>query len=370
MSTNTDRHTRGGMVRQLDKFLTENLDNPELSWPRISSAPFRRRRKPSAAGPTLKLKVLIVGDLTLELPIEVSATRAQLSALLRGKGDDRKLRWKMSKARVGGFVAHATRTAAGLGTEVSVCTVVPIPTPYRFEAFFEQHAIGKRFIAGLPGRCPVTVVFCCQDGTIPIRRRSLISAASLNWPRAAETDFDVILVDPCHLACREAIIRNLSCCLERRTERPLIGLRLGHQWTRADLAPTHDGRVWSFVRHSDARQLVGRLATCERDRGGCDDEDSFARRMREECGIAKLVLQLGPRGAVLMNGIPCPYHVHTCPMEPVNRVGSGDTMLTVTTLSSAAGADDNTSLRRGVAAATGHVAGLELPQSLEELDVA
>ncbi len=71
-----------------------------------------------------------------------------------------------------------------------------------------------------------------------------------------------------------------------------------------------------------------------------------------------------------MNGIPCPYHVQTCPMEPVNRIGNGEVLLTVTTLSSASGADDRISLRRGVAAATGHVAGLELPRSLDELDAA
>ena len=45
-------------------------------------------------------------------------------------------------------------------------------------------------------------------------------------------------------------------------------------------------------------------------------------------------------------------------------------LLAVTTLSSASGADDRTGLHRGVAAAMGHVAGLDLPHSLEELDAA
>ena len=118
------------------------------------------------------------------------------------------------------------------------------------------------------------------------------------------------------------------------------------------------------------RVVAERLAAGEPGLGDRGDEDAVARCLRDECGIARLVLQLGPRGAVLMNGIPCPYHVQTCPMKPVIRVGNGEALLTVTTLSSASGAGDRISLRRGVAAATGHVAGLELPRSLDELDAA
>ncbi len=71
-----------------------------------------------------------------------------------------------------------------------------------------------------------------------------------------------------------------------------------------------------------------------------------------------------------MNGVPCPYRVQTCPLAPANATGAGDTLMAVTALSSASGADDRTSIRRGVAAATGQVAGLPLPTTLEELDAA
>ena len=70
-----------------------------------------------------------------------------------------------------------------------------------------------------------------------------------------------------------------------------------------------------------------------------------------------------------MNGAPDPYHVHTCPVEPERVDGPGDTLLAVTTISSASGSDDWTSVRRGGTAATGIVAGLELPTVLEELDI-
>lgn len=72
------------------------------------------------------------------------------------------------------------------------------------------------------------------------------------------------------------------------------------------------------------------------------------KRLRERTKATKLVLQLGSRGAMMLNGLLCPYHVHTCPVERCDPIGAGETLLAVTTLSSASGADDRLSLRRGV----------------------
>ncbi len=370
MSRDSASQSATEMRSRLSSFLTRNLNNLELGWPRIGPSGSHEHREPPVAGDGPGLKVLVVGDLTLELPVEVEATKAQLLAALQGRTDRSGLRWRMSKVRASGFVTHATRTAATLGAEVSVCTVVPVPLPHQLERFFEEHPVDRRFVVGLPGPSPVTVLFCCKDGTVPIRRRSVVSAAGLSWPPAAKMNFDVILADPCHLAHRDVVVHGISHCLSHSAVRPVVGLRIDSQWPRCDLAPARDGRVWSFARRRDARQLAERLAASEPGLGGRGDEDAVARCLRDECEIARLVLQLGPRGAVLMNGIPCPYHVETCQMEPVNRVGNGEALLTVTTLSSASGAGDRISLRRGVAAATGHVAGLELPRSLDELDAA
>ena len=93
-----------------------------------------------------------------------------------------------------------------------------------------------------------------------------------------------------------------------------------------------------------------------------------SKRLHDDYGIAKLVLHGGHRGAVLMNGIPMPQRVETCPLASNGDIFPGDTLMAVTALSSAAGASDRASLRRGVAAATGLIAGLPLPSSLEELD--
>ncbi len=360
------------MRSHLSSFLSRGLDALDLGWPQLAASPTRRRPEALRPAPPSGLRVLIVGDLTLELPVEVEATRAHLMAALRNGGDQRKLRWKMAKARVGGFVAHAAAAATALGASVTVATAVPIPLPDRFEAFFDRHELDKRFVSGLPGACPVTVLFCCTDGTIPIQRRSICGAAGPDWLANAADEYDVILADPCHPAGRKATLGKFAKYLDQGSRRHLIGLRIGSQWTRSDLGPTHDRRIWSFVRREDAQSLLDRFTpnVGRRSRGGPAADQAMAKHLHDQYGIAKLVLQLGSRGAVMVNGIPCPYHVHACPMKPVNPAGSGDMLLTVTTLSSAAGADDRTSLRRGVAAATGYVAGLDLPRSLKELDAA
>ena len=42
----------------------------------------------------------------------------------------------------------------------------------------------------------------------------------------------------------------------------------------------------------------------------------LAERLHRLFGMARLVVQLGADGAVMLNGIPCPYRVHTCPVFP------------------------------------------------------
>ncbi len=357
------------MAKRISDFLTQNRENQHLGWPRIEPLSERKNDQPQQASPTVGLRVLIVGDLTLELPIHIEATRAGLHRALRGTIDDTRLRWEMSQARVGGFVLHAAEAAYALGAKVSVCTVVPVPMPQRFESFFAKLRIEKRFLTAAPGPCPVTAVFSCTDGVVPIPCRTIASAVSMNWPPAARSDFDVILVDPNHQAHHEAITRSLAACLKKPSNGLVTGLRVDHTWSRRELALAHDNHVWTFISRREARLLADKLSGGDSKRCGVQDDDGLLKIVQREAGLAKLVMQRGDRGASLVNGLPCPYSVHTCPVEQTDRVGLGDTLMTVTTLSSAVGGDDRISLRRGVAAATALAAGLELPRCLDELDL-
>jgi sugar/nucleoside kinase (ribokinase family) len=354
------------MRGRLSEFLTRSLDDLTLGWPRLRLPQATEEEVRAPARRLTGLRVVIIGDLVLEVPIEVDGTREELLALFRPGCQRLKPGLRVSAPRAGGFVAHAAKACVALGAEVSVCTVVPVPTPECFESFFKELAVDRQYLAGLPGPCPISIVFGCKDGRVSLGRQSIISATSVNVPIGAVAEADVIMADPSHLGCSSAAMRHLACCLNRRVSGAVVGLRLDPRCKRRDLAVTRDERVWTFVRRRDARQLAERVAGGRWD----EDEDSMARRLHERGGIARLVLQLGPRGAVLLNGVPCPYHVRTCPLDFAGSAGAGHVLLAVTTLSSASGADDRATLRRGVAAATGHIAGLDLPISLEELDAA
>ena len=173
------------------------------------------------------------------------------------------------------------------------------------------------------------------------------------------------MVDTSGYGQHEAASRRLGEVFSRTADHVNMGIRLDHRWSRASLAMTENDRVWTFARKRDAVQLLTRLAG---HRNG-SDTDAVARCLKERFGAANLVLHAGSRGAVLMNGHPCPYHVSTCPIKRAHTIGAGDVLLSVTTLASACGTDDRACVSRGVAAATGHVAGLDLPVELEELDV-
>jgi sugar/nucleoside kinase (ribokinase family) len=145
---------------------------------------------------------------------------------------------------------------------------------------------------------------------------------------------------------------------------PVIGIRGNQSWRRCQTNETSHNHAWVFLREPDARELAGQIIASSR----TEDLECLAAALKKSLGIGRLIIHSGPRGAVLVNGLRRPLHVPTCPLECVDDVGAGDILLTVTVLSSAAGANDRISLERGVAAATGCVAGLDLPRMLEELD--
>jgi hypothetical protein len=95
---------------------------------------------------------------------------------------------------------------------------------------------------------------------------------------------------------------------------------------------------------------------------------TLARRAQVKLQIPRIALAVGPNVAFLRHGEPEIRWVPSCPVRPAREIGADETLLSVTALSSAAGADDLTSLKRGMAAAAGYVAGLDLPTRLDELD--
>ena len=117
------------MSADLSDFISRNMDNGTLGWPRLPRATSSKAQVHPKAARSCGLRVLVVGELTLELPIKVDATRAELADFLWGRGSGSPPPCTMRQLRVGGFVSNVVEVAAKLGAKVSVCTSVPVPTP-------------------------------------------------------------------------------------------------------------------------------------------------------------------------------------------------------------------------------------------------
>ena len=345
----------------LARFLKEHLYDPTGGWPcRVNRS--TRSPRVGKASPGM-LNVLVVGELDLELTIGVETTCAQLIDVLRSRATGRG-RWRMSGVRIGGFAAHAGRAAASLGHRVALCTVVPAPLPACFEGLFAEGAADMRFVKACPTSCPVILHARCRDGEVAVRRPRVPWLHEPELPGTAVGEFDVVLVDASSCDIHSAVLRAIHQSLHANGKPLRVGLRAGERWNQQVLALGRDPRVWTFTRADDWQRFIGTCGDVGRD----GNEPSAAESTCARCGVHRLVLQRGALGAVLLNGVPKPHRVHTCPMSYNGHRGAGATLAAITTLSSALGADDRTSLQRGVDAATAHVAGLELPVHLTELD--
>jgi len=364
MTAQLDISRAAQMQMELSGFLTKYVDDPQVGWPRRAQPGPRRFRRSQAKRTRQALRILVVGELCIDVTADVGTTVANLT------GDGSKTRalgapWRLTGVSVGGFLAQAAAIAASLGAEVYACTTVPVPTPGQFDAFLAKHSVNRQFVTAVPGRASFRLVCRCLDGEAILRTPSAATVHAVELPAASLACVDAIVIDP---SPRNPIglASSLSPLLDSRFRDVAIGVRADDHWANEEFAAVRDARVWTFVRHRDARRLVRRVCG---ERIDADDRH-LATRLHDSLGIGKLVLHFGPRGAMLLNGIPCPYRVHTCPLHKPGLAHGGAALMTVTTMSSALGADDRTSLRRGVAAATGCVAGLELPRTMEELDVA
>lgn len=306
---------------------------------------------------------MIIGDLELVLRVAVNAPKTELLQALDGAANGGRLRTGTAEIDVGGFVGRAVPVAAALGARVAICAGVPDPIPRQLQSFFDTYNVDTQFVTKIPATCPRHIRFeCANDQKVLLDTATLTLQILDSLPAVAEAD--AIVVDLGESICQPGARYQLNRWLMNGTPTATIGFRVDRRWSRDDLQLARDARTWTFVRDSDARALAGQSDVTSHT---ARDESALLACMKE-LEAARLVIQRGPRGAVLLNGVPRPYHVHACPLDSGGQSGAGATLQTVTTLSSAAGSDDRTSLRRGVAAATGQVAGLPLPKSLEELD--
>lgn len=356
MESNSTGCRGAGVLAETEARATLPWKPAEISWPRLPERQFTSGTNERNATPNAPLRVLVVGDLRLELPVRVRANVARVLDSFVSQGEPTVKLSTMDKLVTGGFVGHAVPIARALGAQVTVCATMPVPMPKQVRAFFQVNEVDWRFVNGMPGRCPVGLRVRCIDGELCIPcggRHAALQVPDL--PRAA-LDVDIALVGSAALTNRAMITRRVADILSTNDAAPVLGLQTDSNMNSDELALATRSGVWTFMAARDATRLSG-VST----RGdGVRRIGTAARAVRERLGVGKLVVYLGDRGAILMNGLADPYHAKSIPIDVADRSGALEAFAVATTISSAGGFDDLTSVERGVAVSMAHIAHLPL----------
>ena len=353
------------MRQRLRAYLEEGGDTGGRAWPRRGNP--RQHGILPKADRRLNLRVLIIGELAVELPFVVDGTRAELLSAVQAGNGRLTPTWRMGKPAIGGFAGHATRLASALGAQVHLRTVLSVPALPRMLEFLTDHNVKPDQLLALPGPCPVILQFQCTDGALEIHRPGV--AAALTVPDAGHlAEYDVILADPNGSMQRQEIVGELTNC---RSETSTIAICADEHWTDGELRRPTSNNTWTFVDGGVAEALVAHAldhSRHDRTTASRPHAELLVRQLKRRYGFAKIVVADSLAGAVMLNGQPDAYRADSCPIRCDNTLSYLPTVIATAAVSSRLGADDETSLRRGIAAASGQLAGLELPRTLDELD--
>lgn len=362
-----------------------NLDNPRPRADGSTGVTF------STAGPVTNhepvdrtLEVLIVGNLTLEFRRRTRGKKSDLTAALNGAGPGKKPSWPttLGRPQAGGFVAGAARVAHSLWCRVHLACIVPVPLPHEFEGFFQEINANTDHVIPEAGEPSWSVRLDCDDGQLRLQQPGVKVVTALRVPAGALERFDAILVEPMAQPQRSAVWEALRPGDDATSRRATVALRAGSDWDGPDLEAARGCGHWLFLDRQRVME-AGRRITGNAEialpshcpcplknvLGSCRQVAALGACLKERIGPCRLVTGLGACGTLMLSRTPQPEYFPTAPISSPEPVEAGDVLLAVTALSSASGASDQQSVRRGVVAATGSVAGLPLPLSLEELDI-
>ena len=176
-----DRTVGERMRAELGRFISKNLNNPSVGWPRLATHTPMAQANSARTGCSSKLKVLIIGDLFLEMPVYVNATRAEIISAMARQDSDARFRWRMGRLRVGGFVAGCAPAVASLGAEIELAAVLPAPLPVQIVRFLDTYNIGYRNIASLPRSRSAKMSIHCSDGTLTLPTNCTAPTPQRDW---------------------------------------------------------------------------------------------------------------------------------------------------------------------------------------------
>ncbi len=374
---------------EANRFTFNDRPNPTNIQPRIGQAESEALQRNGVTGcdqtSDRLLDVLIVAGYVTPEQRKLDSDQQKAGMLPRG-GRAKEFNPSQEKSRdrtmTAGFVAHAAQAAHSLWHRVHVACVVDAPVPRAFERLLREINADTEYLAVIPAKRTPAIDVQRPDARVRIDRSRTRGKTTPLLPRDVLDRFDAILVDPGAKPERSAILTALRRPEGSAHRRATVAIFGRSDWDWGDFRATRECGDWLFFNSvgliSTARRVTPGAEEASEDDcpctlknvlGSCRLVASLGTSLTESVGACRLVASLGACGACLISKAPRLTYFPTAPMSSCHYVGAGDALMAVTALSSASGAPDDVSVRRGVAAATGCMAGLPLPLRLEELDI-
>jgi sugar/nucleoside kinase (ribokinase family) len=219
--------------------------------------------------------------------------------------------------------------------------------PGLFAQFFEEFDVDTTQLLVYPGQTPASWELAAPDGHLLIPRAGVSALAAPIVPQNAFTEFDVVVANPGPPPTRQGILRKLRLALRRSAGTlAALGICGGPDWTAADLELVHNLDCLLFFNEDEATRTARRLQGD--DRIGVEQAAGI---LKQSLGRTALVITLGRRGALMLNGQPQPHFTPATPIDGKDTTGLGDWLLASTAVDYARSRlSPENSLERGVSA--------------------
>jgi sugar/nucleoside kinase (ribokinase family) len=276
-----------------------------------------RRDDPGAARPS----VFVGGKLTLDAEIRIDMPFAEWLAALRASGEKVRHRWSVARRGLGGFPAHAARTARAKGLPVVLGAALPRRWPRALQGFLDLPGVRPGPAPAYAGPMPHTLVLVFADGT----HRLLIDPGPETPPAALlpPAGCDVVLVNPGGAAGRRPLL-SFFRRLADREPRPVVGLVGRDDWAPEDWEALAGSGAHVFLNRRELEDSLGA--------GPGADPARLLARLRPWAGGCTVTLTLGADGALVLGGDGELVHVPAAQVEARRLCGAGDVFCTTALL--------------------------------------
>jgi len=290
------------------------------------------------------LRILVVGTLVLDIVLALKSRLEELGAAISTGTEKIRADWGV-RARVGGFAAWASRVAYRTGARTWLSSVISLPTPTLFEEFFEQVNADTTLLTAFPGPAPASVQLLGPDGHLLLTRSGGVGHIPPSIPDDLADRFDAVVVNPGPQVARKQIFDRLLRTKPQSDGGPTIAVCGRSDWSAAELGRIRDTGWFLFFNEGEALEVARRI--------GCAHAlgvNETARLLKARVGASRLVITLGHRGALILNGHKEPLHIAAVPVHECDTTGAGDLLVAHTAIKRAKGFSDEESLAAAVSA--------------------